>query len=228
MTSTHDSSFFPLCTFNHYNLTNVLTTLYLGQMKWIPGPQYFLCVFTNLTLREFPLTALSLCECKLVFCSVLWRVYVRRIYGSITRSFKFDCSIQVTQNWRTTVNQIDLSKHKYLLLQNTRGNKFSSCYLFLSLSEQVVYFHETDIITLFWVIIYRFLQKFFKISVFKIFAKFTGNRSLLLISLEPTTFLTRDSDTGAFFGILQNCQEHNFYRTPLDYWFCICLWYHKT
>ena len=38
----------------------------------------------------------SLCECKLVFCSVLRRLYVGRIYSSIAKESKFDWSIRVT------------------------------------------------------------------------------------------------------------------------------------
>ena len=61
-------------------------------MKRISGRQYFLHLSTNSTLQEFPLTELSLCECKLVFCSVLRCVYVGRIYCSIGQSLKLDWS----------------------------------------------------------------------------------------------------------------------------------------
>ena len=53
---------------------------------------------------------------------------------------------------------------------NTQANKFSRQNLFLPLSEQVGFFYETGIIVLFWVIIYSYLQKFFKIGVLKTFA----------------------------------------------------------
>ena len=47
---------------------------------------------------------------------------------------------------------------------SAEADKYSSCYLFLSLSEQVVYFHETD-----YSIIYshylQLLQRFFTIGV---------------------------------------------------------------
>ena len=62
-------------------------------MKQISGPQYFLRLFTNSTLQEFPLTSLSLCECKLVFCSVLLCLYVGRICSLITQNLKSDWSI---------------------------------------------------------------------------------------------------------------------------------------
>ena len=62
-------------------------------MKQISDPQYFLRLFTNSTLQEFPLTSRSLCECKLVFCSVLLCVYVGRICSSITQNLKSNWSI---------------------------------------------------------------------------------------------------------------------------------------
>ena len=52
--------------------------------------------FTNSTPQHLCLTVLSLCECKLVFGSVLQRVYVRIIYSFMTKYLKFDWSIQVT------------------------------------------------------------------------------------------------------------------------------------
>ena len=47
-----------------------------------------------------------------------------------------------------------------------KADKYSSCYPFLSLSEQVVYFHEIDYCIVF-VIIYSYLQRFFKIGLLK-------------------------------------------------------------
>ena len=48
------------------------------------------------------LTALSLCECKLVSCLVLWSVYVERIYSLIVKDLKSDWSIPVTWKRRAT------------------------------------------------------------------------------------------------------------------------------
>ena len=53
---------------------------------------------------------------------------------------------------------------------NTQAKKFSRQNLFSPLPEQVSLFYETGIIVLFWVIIYSYLQKFFKIGVLKTFA----------------------------------------------------------
>ena len=51
-------------------------------MKEISGSHYILHLFTNSTSQHLLLAALSPCECKLGFCSVLWRIYVERIYSS--------------------------------------------------------------------------------------------------------------------------------------------------
>ena len=96
----------------------------------------------NFISPQIQLTALSLRECKLVFCLVLRRVNVGRIYSSIAADLKFDWSIQVTLKKRALVN-LDSFEH-IRWYGSTKANKYSSCYLFLSLSEQVVYFHETD------------------------------------------------------------------------------------
>ena len=55
---------------------------------------------------------------------MLWRVYVQRIYSLIAKDYKSDWSLKVT--WK---------RGAFLLLySNTKVNKYSSCYLFLSLS----------------------------------------------------------------------------------------------
>ena len=64
-------------------------------MNELCGSHYLLHLFTNTTN-----CAIS-CEWKLVFCSVLWRVYVERIYSSIPKNSRFDWSIQVT--WKRKV-----------------------------------------------------------------------------------------------------------------------------
>ena len=43
---------------------------------------------------------MSICECKLVFCSVLRRLHVGRIHSLIAKDLKFDYSKQVTWQWR--------------------------------------------------------------------------------------------------------------------------------
>ena len=75
---------------------------------------------------------------------------------------------------------------------NTKTEKYLSCYLFLSLLEQVVYFPQIDHYSIIF-IIYSYLQKLSKIDVLKNFPKFTGKhlfrirfwsaRSLLLFNM---------------------------------------------
>ena len=111
---------------NYYNISNVPAGLEMNQMKWISVSQYFIDLFTNSTncsnISYF--RCVQLHELKLGFCLVLWRVYVRRIYGSITKDYKSDWSIQVT--WKRGA----LS----LVYSSTKVEKYSSCYLFLYLS----------------------------------------------------------------------------------------------
>ena len=194
----------------YYNISNVSATLNLSQMKRISGSHYFLDLFKNPTNCYLLLQCTHLREWKLVFCSVLRRVYVRRIYSSIAKDLKSDWSIQVT--WK----QRGICQHS-----STKADKYSSCYLFLSLLGQVVYFHKTD----YYCII---LSQFFKIGVLKNFPEFTGKhlcRSFSLISHQPGAFSIRESDIDALFWILRNCQEHHFYRPPLNSHTCFCIYW---
>ena len=84
-------------------------------MKHIFGSHYFLHLFTNSTSQHLRLTTLSLCECKLILSSVLWRAYGGRIYSTREQNLKLDS--QYSSNKGRLVNQICLSKHKYLLVQ---------------------------------------------------------------------------------------------------------------
>ena len=115
----------------------------------------------------------------------------------------------------------------YSLVQQTKDDKYSSHYLFLSLLGQVVYFHEADYRCKVLSHYYSYLQKFLKIGVLKTFAQFAGKYmclSLFLISPLRATFLIRDSDIDTFLGISGNCQEHHFYRAPWN----SCFWIYGT
>ena len=132
-------------------------------------------------------TVLSLCECKLVFCSVIRRVYVGRIYSSIAKDSQFDWSIQVTWKRGVIGNQIRLSKRfsfeHIRWYSNTKAVKYSSCYLFLSASGQVVYFHEPDYYCIIWS--HYLYAEVLQNRCLKIFAQFAGKhlcQSLFLIS----------------------------------------------
>ena len=117
---------------NCYNITNAPTKLHLSQMKRISGSHHLI----SLKIR---LAALSLRECKLVFCLVLRHVNVRRIFRK-----RFEIWLVNTGHVKTKgVGKLDSFEH-IRWYSSTKADKCSSCYLFLSLSEQVVYFHETD------------------------------------------------------------------------------------
>ena len=100
---------------NYYNISNVLTSLYLSQMKRISGSHYFLDLFTNPTNCYLLLRCTHLREWKLVFCSVFRRVHVRRIYSLIAKDLKFDWSIQVT--WKRRVYSLVQQHESWQILQ---------------------------------------------------------------------------------------------------------------
>ena len=102
------------------------------------------------------------------------------------------------------------------MVRQTKAGKYSSSYFFLSLSGQVVYFHEDYYCTIFSHYL-KLLAKVLQNRCLKNFAQLAGKylyRRLFLISQQPATFSMRDSDLDAFLRILENCQEHHFYRAP--------------
>ena len=139
-------------------------------MKRISGSHYFLiCSQIRLTALSLTLVCTST---WMEVCSVLRRVYVMRIYSSIAKDLKFDWSIQVT--WK---------QRAYSLVQQHESWQIFQLLSFLipvgagGLLKQII--------VLFWVIIYSYLQKVFKIGVLKNLSQFTGKhlcRSLFLIS----------------------------------------------
>ena len=169
---------------------------------------------TSFLCLQIRLTILSLRECKSVFCSVVRRVYVGKIYSSPAKILKFDWSMHVTWKRRAIVRQIRLSKrfsfkhiHWY---SKTKADKYSSCYLFLALLGQVVYFHETDY---YCTILSHYLQQLAKVlqnRCLQNFSQFTGKylcRSLFLNSQQSAAFLIRGSDLDVFLGILWNVKN---------------------
>ena len=127
---------------------------------------------TSFVCSQIQLTALSLCECTSVFCSVLWRIYVGRIYSSITKILKLDWPIEVTWKRWEIVNQICLRKQSSFehirwtdskwKMRNTPAVTFSCPWRWWWFI-----FPWQIIIVLFWVIIYSYLQKLFKIGVLR-------------------------------------------------------------
>ena len=88
----------------------------------------FLAHTTPFVCSQIRLTALSLCECKSVICSVLRRVYVGKIYSLISKILKFDWLMQATWKWRTFVNQIRLSKrfvNRFIWANDSRFSIFA-------------------------------------------------------------------------------------------------------
>ena len=73
-------------------LTYLLHYTWVKWNKFLPHTTSLSCSQINLFLIRFA----HLRAWKLVFCSVLRRVYVRRIYRSIAKDMKFNWSIQVT------------------------------------------------------------------------------------------------------------------------------------
>ena len=153
-------------------MTIIIYLTYLLHYTWVKW-NGFLAHTTFLICSQIRLTALSISlrrahlrEWKLVFCLVLWRVYVKRIYSSIAKDLKFDWSIQVTLKRKSVFAGTATRK-----LTNTPVVIFSFPW-----RGTWFIFMKQIIIVLFWVIIYSYLQKFLKIGVLK---NFTIHRKTL-------------------------------------------------
>ena len=146
-------------------LTTVHSFLYvrihLTRVKW----NWFVAHITSSLHRSDQLHCIYV-KCKLVFCLVLRRVNVGRIYSSIAKDLKFDWSIPDTWKLRELVNKICLSMFPGIAagkLTNTPAVIFSCQY------RSRWFIFAKQIIVLIWVIIYRYLQSFCKIDVLKTF-----------------------------------------------------------
>ena len=162
-------------------ITIIIQLMYLLYYTWVtPLPS----IFINSTPHHVRLSALSLCEWKLVFCSVLRGVYVGRIYSLIAKDLKFDWSIRSRENEGRLLNQIRFSNHKYSLEQQRESWQILQPLSFLiPVVGRIRYFIFTKqiVIVLFWVIIYSYLQT----DALENFEEFTEKnlcRSLFLIS----------------------------------------------
>ena len=159
--------------------------IYLTYLQLYTWVKWKLHLFTNSRLQHLRLIALSLCKSKFFFCLVLQRVYVRRIYSLIAKEFKFVCKNRSRENEERLVNQQTIPLSIFAgtatwKLTNTQAVIFS----YFCRSRWFI-FTKQIIIVLFWVIIYSYLQKFFKVGALKSFAKFTWKHlcwSLFLIS----------------------------------------------
>ena len=119
---------------NCYNITNIPTKLYQSQMKPISGSFHFIS-------PQIRLTALSLREMQVNF---LFSASAPKCRENLW----FDCErfeiwLVDTGHVKTKgVGKVD-SFGNIPWYSSTKADKYSSCYLFLSLSEQVVHFRET-------------------------------------------------------------------------------------
>ena len=133
------------------------------------------------------------------------------------------CHVKVKGNCKPDLFEQTILVWEYSVVQQTKADRYSNCYLFFSLLGQVVCFYAD-----YWcTIVSHYIQlpaKFLQIRCLKNFAQFTGKylcRSLFLINQQPATFLIRDSDLDVFLKILGNFQEHYFCRAPWNSCFCI-------
>ena len=142
-------------------------------MKQISGSHYFLHLFTNSTSQHLQLNALSLRECKLVFCSVLWRVYVGKMF-SLNKIWHLIGQYRSRENEERLVSQNHLSKHKYSLVHQCKS--WQILQLFFSYPCWSRWFIFTNMLLLYYfeLLFTAIWFKFFKIGVFKNFAKFSG------------------------------------------------------
>ena len=125
---------------NCYNITNVTTRLYQSQMKWISGS--YLYILASCISSQIQLTALSLREMQVSF-----------LFGALAHKCRenlwFHCKrfeiwlVNIGHVKTKGLGKLDSFEH-VPLYSSTKANKYSSCYLLLSLSKQVVYFHERD------------------------------------------------------------------------------------
>ena len=146
------------------------------------------------------MTNYTLCECKSIFCSVLRRVYVGKIYCSIAKTLKFKL-----------VNAGHVK---------ARGGCKSDSF------EHILWYSKrklTNIPDYYCTILNHYLQllaKVLQIRWLKNFAQLAG-KYLCRSLFQSATSLLRDSDQDVFLGILGNCQEHHFYRALRNSCFCI-------
>ena len=133
-------------------------------MKRISGPQYFFRLFTNSALQEFPLTALSLCECKLVFSSVLRCVYIGRIYGLIAQSLKLIINTGHVKMMGDCKSD-SFEQAQIFTVKEHRSSQILQlfcCYLYLSLSDRWFIFTKQILFHYFELLFAGFCRSFLK------------------------------------------------------------------
>ena len=97
--------------------------------------------------------------------------FVGRIYSSIAKILKFDWSMQITWKQSAIVNQIRLSRRflfEHICWYSKRKLTNTPAVIFSCPFPGRWFISTKQVITiLFWIIIYSYLQKFFKIGVLK-------------------------------------------------------------
>ena len=162
-------------------------------MKQISRSHYFLYLLTSSASQYLRLTALFPCDCKLVFCSVLWRIQVGGIYSFIGQNLKFDWSMQVTLK-RRAIGKSDLFEQAEIFAGTATWNE--SCQilqLFFSFPCRRRWFIFTKhVITVYFQFLFTAIWFYcFNIDVLKNFTNFTGKhlyRNLFLVSLRLLLF----------------------------------------
>ena len=147
------------------------------------------------------------------------------LFGALARKFRenlwfdykrFEVWLVNTGNLKTKgVGKLD-SFENIPWKSSAKADKYSGCYLFLSLSEQVAYFQETDY-CINWVIIYSFFQSFFKIGVLKTFYTIQRKTTVpeFLFNQLVTCYVFNKRNRNTLLWILRNCQERHFYKNTL-------------
>ena len=158
---TTSNSLFPLCTNtfqnilnSHNNITNVLTII--PSYTWVKWNRFL--AHTTSSLHKSNCAIFTWMQ-----VSVLFGAKARKCRENLQLDHKrFETWLIHTGHVKTKgVSKLDLFEH-IRCFSSTKSDKCFSCYL----SEQVVCFQK-QIIVLFWVIIYSYLQRFFKVGVLK-------------------------------------------------------------
>ena len=114
---------------------------------------------------------------------VLRRVNVGRIYSSITKDLKLDWSIQVTWKRRALVNKIRLSIFSGIAPRKLISSTIAPAVIFPS--RWFIFGNRL----LYWVIIYSYLQRFFKVGVLETFYTIHRKTSVLKSCKRLRSFL---------------------------------------
>ena len=153
-------------------------------MKQISGSHH--CISSQIRLNT--LCEMLYVKCRLAFCLVLRPVNVERIYGSIPKDLKFDWSIQFTWKRRALVNYVCLS-----IFSGVAARKLTNtpAVIFSYLCRNRWFIFTKQVIVLLWVIVYSYLQRFFKTGVLKMLYTIERKRTVWYCETVKNTIFTR-------------------------------------